>query len=81
MSEEKNEWETRREKATETWANMTEHQRDCVLTMLKSWVPIRSRVSELCPISYEDIRALDDAWWGLKNSIVDREVQLKEWDF
>ena len=45
--------------------------------MLKAWVPVRSRVSELCPITYDDIRALDDAWWGLKNALVDRDVEIK----
>jgi|TARA_A100001201_G_scaffold89596_1_gene78504 hypothetical protein len=80
MTDVMNEWEKRNLEAKETWANMTEHQRDQILTMLKAWVPVRSRVSELCPITYDDIRALDDAWWGLKNALVDRDVEIREWD-
>ena len=63
MTDAMNEWEKDLE-AKETWANMTEHQRDQIPTMLKAWVPVRSRVSELCPITYDDIRALDDACGG-----------------
>lgn len=59
---------------------MSEHQRDSMIKMLNAWVPIRSRVSELCSLDYDDIRAVDDAWWGLKNALVDREVEIKEWD-
>ena len=80
MTDTMNEWEKRSLQAKETWANMSEHQRDSMLKMLNAWVPIRSRVSELCSLDYDDIRAVDDAWWGLKNALVDREVEIKEWD-
>lgn len=80
MTDSMNEWEKRSLQAKETWANMSEHQRDSMIKMLNAWVPIRSRVSELCSLDYDDIRAVDDAWWGLKNALVDREVEIKEWD-
>ena len=80
MTDTMNEWEKRSLQAKETWANMSEHQRDSMIKMLNAWVPIRSRVSELCSLDYDDIRAVDDAWWGLKNALVDREVEIKEWD-
>tara|TARA_R100000353_G_scaffold99018_1_gene72053 strand:+ start:61 stop:294 length:234 start_codon:yes stop_codon:yes gene_type:complete len=76
-----NEWEKRSLQAKETWANMSEHQRDSMLKMLNAWVPIRSRVSELCSLDYDDLRAVDDAWHQLKNALVDRDVEIKQWDF
>jgi hypothetical protein len=76
-----NEWEKRSLQAKETWANMSEHQRDSMLKMLNAWVPIRSRVSELCSLDYDDLRAVDDAWHQLKNALVDRDVDIKQWDF
>jgi hypothetical protein len=76
-----NEWEKRSLQAKETWANMSEHQRDSMLKMLNAWVPIRSRVSELCSLDYDDLRAVDDAWHQLKNALVDKDVEIKQWDF
>lgn len=81
MTDTMNEWEKRSLQAKETWANMSEHQRDSMLKMLNAWVPIRSRVSELCSLDYDDLRAVDDAWHQLKNALVDRDVEIKEWDF
>tara|TARA_R100001510_G_scaffold3401_1_gene2704 strand:- start:155 stop:400 length:246 start_codon:yes stop_codon:yes gene_type:complete len=81
MTNTMNEWEKRSLQAKETWANMSEHQRDSMLKMLNAWVPIRSRVSELCSLDYDDLRAVDDAWHGLKNALVDRDVEIKQWDF
>ena len=81
MTNTMNEWEKRSLQAKETWANMSEHQRDSMLKMLNAWVPIRSRVSELCSLDYDDLRAVDDAWHQLKNALVDRDVEIKQWDF
>ena len=81
MTDTMNEWEKRSLQAKETWANMSEHQRDSMLKMLNAWVPIRSRVSELCSLDYDDLRAVDDAWHQLKNALVDRDVEIKQWEF
>lgn len=81
MTDTMNEWEKRSLQAKETWANMSEHQRDSMLKMLNAWVPIRSRVSELCSLDYDDLRAVDDAWHQLKNALVDKDVEIKQWDF
>ena len=81
MTDTMNEREKRSLQAKETWANMSEHQRDSMLKMLNAWVPIRSRVSELCSLDYDDLRAVDDAWHQLKNALVDRDVEIKQWDF
>jgi hypothetical protein len=81
MTDDMNEWEQRKLQAKETWANMSEHQRDSMLKLLNAWVPIRSRVSELCSLDYDDLRAVDDAWHQLKNALVDRDVEIKQWDF
>ena len=81
MTDTMNEWEKRSLQAKETWANMSEHQRDSMLKMLNAWVPIRSRVSELCSLDYDDLRAVDDAWHQLKHALVDKDVEIKQWDF
>ena len=81
MTDVMNEWEKRSLQAKETWANMSEHQRDSMLKMLNAWVPIRSRVSELCSLDYDDLRAVDDAWHQLKHALVDKDVEIKQWDF
>jgi len=81
MAKQKTEWEVRREQATKSWKAMTPHQQQCVLDMLAAWVPIRSRVSELCSLDYDDLREVDSAWYQLKNAIVDKDVTVKEWDF
>lgn len=81
MTDDMNEWEQRKLQAKETWANMSEHQRNSMLKMLNAWVPIRSRVSELCSLDYDDLREVDDAWHQLKNALVDRDVEIKHWDF
>lgn len=77
----KTEWEINQEAATECWKSMTPNQQQAMLAMLKAWVPIRTRVSELCSLDYDDLRAVDDAWWGLKRALVDKDVDIKEWDF
>jgi hypothetical protein len=81
MSEEKTEWEMRLEAATECWKSMTPHQQEAMMTLLKAWVPIRTRVSEMFSIGYEDLRAVDNAWLQLRHALVDKDVEIKEWDF
>tara|TARA_Y100000114_G_scaffold1157_1_gene973 strand:+ start:331 stop:576 length:246 start_codon:yes stop_codon:yes gene_type:complete len=80
MSETLNEWELKREAATQCWKAMTPTQQEAMLTMLKAWVPIRSRVSELISLDYDDLRAVDNAWWNLRHVLVDKDVEIKEWD-
>jgi hypothetical protein len=81
MTDEKPEWEIRMEEAAETWEGFSDHQQRCVLELLKAWVPVRTRVGELCSIDYDDLKAIDTAWWKLKNAIVDNKVQINEWDY
>ena len=81
MSEEKTEWEMKRDAATDCWKAMTAHQQEAMLTLLKAWGPIRTRVSEMCSIDYDDLRAVDNAWWGVRHALVDKDVELKEWDY
>jgi len=52
-----------------------------MMTLLKAWVPIRTRVSEMCSLDYDDLRAVDQAWWKVKMALVDKDVEIKEWDF
>jgi hypothetical protein len=80
MTEEKSEWELKREAATKCWKAMTPTQQDSILTLLKAWVPIRGRVREFCSLDYDELRQVDDAWWGFKNAIVDKGVEIEEWD-
>ena len=81
MEEAVNEWEKKREAATECWKAMTPHQQEAMLTLLKAWVPIRTRVSELVSMDYDELRAVDNAWWGLRNALVDKDVEIKEWGY
>jgi len=90
MSEEKTEihvpahhlkWEIRREEANETWHGFSDYQQRCVLELLRAWVPVRTRVGELCSIDYDDLKAIDTAWWKAKAAIVDQNVEIKEWDY
>jgi len=81
MAKKKSEWELRRDAATKSWKAMTPHQQDCMLEMLKAWTPIRSRVSDMSSLDYDDLRAVDDAWYKLRNALVDKDVEVKVWDF
>jgi len=51
------------------------------LELLRAWVPVRTRVGELCSIDYDDLKAIDTAWWKAKAAIVDQNVEIKEWDY
>ena len=77
---EKSEWQIKREAAASVWETMTPHQQASVLRMLKAWVPIRSRISELSSLEYDDLRDLDNAWYQLRYAIVDENLSVREWD-
>lgn len=77
----KSEYEITREQASTTWKNMTPKQQQAVLEMLHAFVPIRQSVSELCDISYDDLRNMDQAWYMMKRMIVDDNVEVKYWSY
>ena len=79
MTKEKNEWELQREAANKCWKSMTPHQQKTVLEMLEAWLPIRSSISELCSLDYDDLRTLDNKWYCLQSAIVGEGVELKHW--
>ena len=81
MKKQKTEWELRREAATKSWKSMTPHQQEAIMTLLKAWVPIRTHISELCSLDYDDLRKLDTAWYELRNALVDQAVTIKQWDY
>jgi hypothetical protein len=60
---------------------MTQDQQQAVLEMLQAFVPIRQSVSELCEISYEDLRNVDQAWHVMRRLIVDDNVEVKYWSY
>jgi len=77
----KTEWEINQEQAAATWKSMTPKQQQAVLDMLKAFVPIRQSVSDLCEISYDDLRNMDEAWHVMKRLIVDDKVEVKYWGY
>jgi len=77
----KSEWEINQEQAAATWKSMTPKQQQAVLDMLKAFVPIRQSVSDLCEISYDDLRNMDEAWHVMKRLIVDDKVEVKYWNY
>ena len=78
---EKTQWEINQEQAAATWKSMTAKQQQAVLDMLKAFVPIRQSVSDLCEISYDDLRNMDEAWHVMKRLIVDDKVEVKYWGY
>jgi len=38
-------------------------------------------VSELCDISYDDLRNMDQAWYTLRRLLVDDSVEVKYWNY
>ena len=78
---EKTQWEINQEQAAATWKSMTPKQQQAVLEMLQAFVPIRQSVSDLCDISYEDLRNMDTAWYVLKRHLVDYNVEIKAWGY
>ena len=77
----KSEWEITKEQATATWKSMTPKQQQAVLEMLQAFVPIRQSVSDLCEISYEDLRNMDKAWYVMRRLIVDDNVEVQHWEY
>ena len=77
----KSEWEINKEQASATWKSMTSKQQQAVLEMLQAFVPIRQSVSELCEISYDDLRNMDQAWHVMRRLIVDDNVEIKYWSY
>ena len=77
----KSEWEINKEQAAATWKSMKPKQQQAVLEMLQAFVPIRESVSELCEISYEDLRNMDKAWFVMRRLIVDDNVEVKYWNY
>ena len=78
---EKSQWEITKDQASATWKSMTPKQQPAVLEMLQALVPIRHSVSELCEISYEDLRNMDKAWYVMRRLIVDDNVEVKHWEY
>ena len=78
---EKSQWLIEKEQASATWKSMTPKQQQAVLEMLQAFVPIRQAVSELCEISYEDLRNMDMAWYALRRYLVDDSVEVKYWGY
>ena len=78
---EKSEWEITKDRASATWKSMTPKQQQAVLEMLQAFVPIRHSVSDLCEISYEDLRNMDKAWYVMRRLIVDDNVEVKHWEY
>ena len=78
---EKTQWEINQEQAAATWKSMTSDQQQAVLGMLKAFVPIRQSVSDLCEISYDDLRNMDQAWYTLRRLLVDDNVEVKYWSY
>lgn len=78
---EKSQWEITKDQASATWKSMTPKQQQAVLEMLQAFVPIRQSVSELCEISYDDLRNVDQAWHVMKRLIVDDNVEVKYWNY
>ena len=63
----------RKQNAEDIWKTMSKDQKDAVLELLEAWEHIRCSVSEVCQISYEDILAMDTAWYKLKSNLVSEE--------
>lgn len=78
---EKSQWEITKDQASATWKSMTPKQQQAVLEMLQAFVPIRHSVSDLCEISYEDLRNMDKAWYVMRRLIVDDNVEVKHWEY
>jgi hypothetical protein len=67
----------RKQNAEDIWKTMSKDQKDAVLEILQSWVPIRCSISDLCPITYDDILKVDAAWYRLRSNLVSDEVEVE----
>jgi len=79
MGENMTEWEQRKANATEAWTAMSKDQQEAIMEFLKAWQPIRFAMVELCDISYNDLRLVDNAWYKIKHNLVDSSVEIPEW--
>ena len=73
------EWEKRKENAAQAWSAMSTDQQEAIMEFMKAWQPIRFAMSELCDISYNDLRLVDNAWYKIKHNLVDHDVEIPEW--
>jgi len=72
-------WEQRKENAAQAWSAMSVDQQQAILDFLRAWQGIRTSMSELCDIGYGDLRSIDIAWYGIRNNLVDSEVEIEDW--
>ena len=72
-------WDKRKENATQAWSAMSKDQQEAIMDFMKAWQPIRFAMSELCDISYNDLRLVDHAWYQLRHNLVDHEVEIPDW--
>ena len=73
------EWEQRKENAAKAWSAMSTDQQQAIMDFMKAWQPIRFAMTELCDISYNDLRLVDNAWYQVKHNLVDSEVEIPDW--
>ena len=72
-------WDKRKENATQAWSAMSKDQQEAIMDFMIAWQPIRFAMSELCDISYNDLRLVDNAWYQIRHNLVDHEVEIPDW--
>ena len=72
-------WDKRKENATQAWSAMSKDQQEAIMDFMKAWQPIRFAMSELCDISYNDLRLVDNACYQIRHNLVDHEVEIPDW--
>ena len=72
-------WDKRKENATQAWSAMSKDQQEAIMDFMKAWQPNRFAMSELCDISYNDLRLVDNAWYQIRHNLVDHEVEIPDW--
>ena len=72
-------WDKRKENATQAWSAMSKDQQEAIMDFMKAWQPIRFAMSELCDISYNVLRLVDNAWYQIRHNLVDHEVEIPDW--
>ena len=73
------EWEKRKENAAQAWSAMSTDQQEAIMEFMKAWQPIRFAISELCDISYNDLCLVDNAYYKIRNTLVDHDVEIPDW--
>jgi ketopantoate reductase len=73
------EWEKRKENAAQAWSAMSTDQQEAIMEFMKAWQPIRFAMSEVCDISYNDLRLVDNAYYKIRNTLVDHDVEVPDW--